>query len=286
MSQSSLSQTSDDAAQLSLATADKHLLYQWSVQSPDADLDFATRLYRARQKRQPRHFREDFCGTGLMTATWIARGRKYTAEGFDIDPEPLAWGQKYNFAPLGEDRARAVMHQADVRTPSLRPPDLRCAQNFSWFVFKTRPELLEYFTAAYRDLAPGGVFFLDIFGGPQAVEAMEEETEMDEGFTYVWNQVEFWPVTGEYLAKIHFNFPDGTRMEDAFTYNWRLWSVPEAVEVLRDAGFAKIDVYWEQIGEDGIHGNGIYKRSKRGDNWLSWVAYIVGHKPAGDNPAE
>lgn len=265
---------------LTAATADKHQLYQWSVQSPEADLDFAVKLYKARQKRVPRHFREDFCGTGLMAANWIARGRKYTAEGFDIDPEPLAWGREHNFAPLGEECARAVLHEADVRRPSLRPPDLRCAQNFSWFVFKTRRELLGYFMAAYSDLAPGGLFFMDIFGGPQAVDEMREETEVDEGFTYVWHQAEYWPITGDYRANIDFDFPDGTQIEAAFSYDWRLWSVPETVDVLRDSGFAKIDVYWEQIGEDGIHGNGIYKRSKRGENWLSWVAYIVCHKSA------
>lgn len=275
-----MSKKSERAVALTAVTADKHRLYQWSVQSPDADLDFAVKLYKARQKRVPRHFREDFCGTGLMAASWIARGRKYTAEGFDIDAATLEWGRMNNFAQLGEDCARAVLHCADVREPSLRPPDLRCAQNFSWFVFKTRRELLEYFSGAYRDLAPGGLFFMDIFGGPQAVEEMHEETEMEEGFTYVWHQEKFFPITGEYRASIDFAFPDGTDMTRAFSYDWRLWSVPESVEVLRDAGFKKIDVYWEQIGEDGIHGNGIYKRSKRGENWLSWVAYIVCHKDA------
>ena len=268
-----------DTNALSAATADKHRLYQYSVQSPEPDLEFAIRLYKARSRRLPRHFREDFCGTALLSATWIRRGRSYTAEGYDIDADTLAWGRAHNFAQLGSDASRATLHQADVRAPSVRAPDLRCAQNFSWFVFKTRPLLLEYFSCTYEDLAPGGVFMLDIFGGAQSIEEMEEETEVEEGFTYVWHQAAYWPISGEYLAHIHFDFPDGTRMEKAFTYDWRLWSVPEAVDVLRDAGFAKIDVYWEQIGEDGVHGNGEYRRSKRGDNWLSWVGYIVCHKP-------
>ena len=271
-------QKAERAVQLTAATADKHLLYQWSVQSPEADLDFAIKLYRSRTKRTPYHFREDFCGTALMTANWIARGRKYTAEGFDVDPDPLSWGRKHNFDPLGADSERAVLHQADVREPSLTPPDLRCAQNFSWFVFKTRRELLDYFTGAYRDLAPGGLFFLDIFGGPQSVEEMREETAVEQGFTYIWHQVEYWPITGDYVANIDFEFADGTELRNAFSYDWRMWSIPESIDVLHEAGFEKIDVYWEQIGEDEIHGNGIYRRSKRGQNWLSWVAYIVCHK--------
>ncbi|MDH3689142.1 MAG: class I SAM-dependent methyltransferase, partial [Gammaproteobacteria bacterium] len=226
-------------------TADKYELYQFSVQSPVEDIRFLARVFKKSRGTAARHFREDFCGTSLLTATWVKRGRDYTAEGFDIDPEPLAWGRKRNLDPLGKAASRATLHQADVRHPSDRPPDVRCAQNFSYCVFKTRSELLEYFRAAHDDLARDGIFVLDVHGGPECLEEMEEETEQEEGFTYVWDQDEYWPVTGETMSYIHFRFADGSEMKRAFRYDWRLWHLPELKEALMDAGFASVDCYWE-----------------------------------------
>lgn len=263
---------------LTARSADKYQLYQWSVQSPDEDIDFVIDIYKGVYGKRPRHFREDFAGTALLTAEWIRRGVSYTAEAFDTDPEPVNWGMAHNFAPLGKAAERATLHIADVREPSRQKPHVRCAQNFSWFVFKTRAELLEYFSSARRDLADEGLFVLDIFGGPQAIDEACEDSVMDEGFTYVWDQREYWPVTGEYSAEIHFEFPDGSVLQRAFSYDWRLWSLPETIDALREVGFGAVDVYWEQIGRDGIHGDGTYRPSRRGENWLSWVAYLICQK--------
>lgn len=261
--------------QLTAERADKYQLYQWSVQSPGDDIDFAVDVYHEARGKQPRHLREDFCGTALVAATWLRRGARYTAEGFDLDPEPLEWGIAHNFAPLGRAAQRAVLHTRDVREPSQRPPDVRCAQNFSWFVFKTRAELLDYFRGAHRDLAEGGLLLLDLFGGPEAVEESRERSAIEEGFTYVWEQRSYWPVTGEYSAHIHFEFQDGSVMHQAFSYDWRLWSLPETMDALREAGFEHIDVYWEEVGEDDVHGNGNYVLTERGENWLAYVAYLA-----------
>lgn len=266
-------------AGLTAARADKYRLYQWSVQSPEEDIAFAVDVYKDMTGKQPRHLREDFCGTAYLASRWVKRGARFTAEGFDLDPEPVRWGLEHNFKPLGKAAAgRAALHVADVREPSRKRPDLRCAQNFSWFVFKTRDELLEYFECAYEDLADDGVFLLDLFGGPQAVEEMQEETEMEQGFTYVWEQREYWPVTGEYSAHIHFEFEDGSALSEAFSYDWRLWSLPEAIDALYEVGFGTVEVYWEQVGADGIHGGGEYALTELGENWLSYVAYLACQK--------
>ena len=60
---------------------------------------------------------------------------------------------------------------------------------------------------------------------------MEEERNLD-GFTYVWDQHSYNPVNGHVLNKIHFHFPDDTKMTDAFVYDWRLWTLPEIQELL------------------------------------------------------
>ncbi len=263
---------------LTARTADKQALYQLSVQDPEVEIDFINRVFKNKRGRKPMSLREDFCGTALLSATWVKRGKKYTAEGFDIDPDPVAWGMANNFEPLGEDAQRAVLHLKDVREPSLRPPDVRCAQNFSYFVFKEREELLEYCKSVLADLAADGIFVMDIYGGQESTEEMEEVRKVEEGFTYIWDQVHYWPATGDFKAHIHFRFRDGTQIKRAFTYDWRLWSLPEVKDVLLEAGFSRVETYWEGTDEDGENGNGIYRRSRRGENCLSWVTYVTALK--------
>jgi SAM-dependent methyltransferase len=258
--------------------ADRHELYQLSVQSPEEDCDFFARVYRTLRKKEARHFREDFCGTALNCSQWLRRHDDNTAEGFDIDPDPVGWGIDRNFAPLGEEARRCTLHLKDVREPSAKRPDVRTATNFSYWCFHERPTLLEYFRAAHRDLKKDGVFVLDTYGGPDSMQEMVEERKIAEGFTYVWDQVSYHPATGEYKAYIHFRFKDGTELKRAFRYDWRLWSLTEVVDLLREAGFSAVDSYWEGTAEDGESGNGIYRRSRRGENCEAWVTYIVAQR--------
>ncbi|HUR28685.1 MAG TPA: hypothetical protein VM509_10895, partial [Planctomycetota bacterium] len=139
--------------QYTARTADKYELYQLSVQSADSDVAFHRRVFKTLRGREPLHFREDFCGTGLLSSEWIQLSKRHTAEGFDIDPEPVAWGLAHNFDPLGEAASRYTVHLKDVRSPSDHPADVRVAQNFSFYCLTTRAELLEYFRAARESLA-------------------------------------------------------------------------------------------------------------------------------------
>ncbi len=258
--------------------ADKYELYQLSVQSPEEDIEFLANVYRDLRGQKALHFREDFCGTALLTAHWIKRGPDYTAEGFDIDTEPVDWGIKHNLRPLGDAADRAVLHIQDARLPSDKPPDVRCAQNFSYWVFKTRAEMSDYFRRAHVDLDDDGIFVIDLHGGPECFEPMEEETEMDEGFTYVWDQDEYWPIPSEAKSYIHFRFTDGSELHRAFSYEWRVWGLAELRDILEDVGFARVDCYWEGTDEDGESGNGIFTPEDKGEHCLSYVAYLVAQK--------
>ena len=265
-------------SRLTAKTADKYELYQLSVQSPKEDIEFLANTYQEIRHKPARHFREDFCGTGLLSATWISRGEEYTAEGFDIDPEPVEWGKSHHFADLGRAIKRMEFHLEDAREPSTRNPDIRCAQNFSYWVFKTRPEMLDYFKKVYADLATDGIFVIDLQGGSEVLEEMEEETELDAGFSYVWDQDEYWPVTSEGKFYIHFRFPDGSKMKKAFIYDWRIWGLTELKDILEDTGFLKVTCYWEGTAEDGESGNGIFTPDDKGEFCLSYVAYLVAQK--------
>ena len=264
--------------QYTAKTADKYELYQLSVQSPEPDVAFLKRVYKKARGEKALHFREDFCGTGLLSAEWIKSSKKHTAEGFDYDAECIDWGLKNIYTDLGDNAERMVFHENDVRTPSDKTPDITAAQNFSYWILKTRAEMLEYFTMTYNDLSDKGVFVMDAHGGPESYEVMEEESEMEAGFTYVWDQDWFSPVTNEARLYIHFRFEDGTQLKKAFRYDWRIWSIPEIRDILIEAGFKQIDVYWEGTDEDGESGNGIYRKTRYGEADLSWVAYIVALK--------
>ena len=85
------------------------------------------------------------------------------------------------------------------------------------------------------------------------------------------------PVTGRCVCHIHFKFPDGSRIKKAFTYDWRIWSLPELREVLEEAGFKKVRVYWEGEDEDG-EGNCEFTEDETGEADLAWIAYIVAEK--------
>jgi len=259
------------------ATADKYDLYQKAVQSADTDVAWLTRVFRNTRGRRALHFREDFCGTGLLSAHWIRQGSEHTAEGFDLDPDPVAWGLAHNFEPLGEAARRYTVHLKDVRAPGHRKADLRVAQNFSYCVFKTRGEMLGYLRAAREGLVDDGLFVLDLHGGSEATEEMEE-TRRCGGFTYVWDQVSFFPGTGEYRCHIHFRFPDGSELKRAFSYDWRMWYLTELKDLLLDAGFARVDSYFEGTDEKGTGGDGVFRKGLRGENCLSWIAYLVGVK--------
>jgi hypothetical protein len=143
-------------------------------------------------------------------------------------------------------------------------------------VFKSRTQLLAYFRNALRSLRADGLLVLDAFGGYEAFREVEEHT-LYRGFTYVWDQAQYRPVTGDLLCHIHFRFPDGSRIDRAFTYDWRLWTLPELRELLAEAGFERVTVYWE--GDDGDGGgNGEFTPNAQGDADATWIAYLVAEK--------
>ena len=76
---------------------------------------------------------------------------------------------------------------------------------------------------------------------------------------------------------IHFKFKDGSKLKRAFSYAWRLWTAPEIRDLLLEAGFATVTVYWEGEDEDG-EGDGVFTPNDTGEADLAWIAYIVGEK--------
>jgi SAM-dependent methyltransferase len=207
----------------------------------------------------------------------VRQGSAYTAIGIDIDPAVLAWGRKHRLNGLtDEQRDRLTLIESDVLSVEAERVDVVGAFNFSYFLFKKRTVMLNYFRSVYDALNEDGIFFLDAFGGYEAFEEMKEKTKY-EGFSYIWHQAKYYPVTGELLCHIHFKFPDGSRIKKAFTYDWRLWTLPEILELLDEAGFRKSTVYWEGTDEDG-EGDGVFTPETKGEADAGWITYLVAEK--------
>jgi SAM-dependent methyltransferase len=259
-------------------TADKYDLYQQSVQDPAFEVKVLKRFYKDVNGTAPRTLREDFCGAFAVCCEWARSGKDTEAWGVDYDPEPLAWGAEHNLSSLKPaQQARVHVVEGDVRTAKTPKVDIVTAQNFSYYIFRERAEMRRYFQQARKHLNENGIFVLDMLGGPQVQEDDEEERRKVNGFTYVWEQVRFNPIDHGALFHIHFHFKDGSKLDKAFSYEWRLWTMPEIREILLEAGFSKTHVYWEAEDKNG-EGNGRFYRTEKAPADLTWLAYVVAER--------
>ena len=258
--------------------ADRHALYQRAVQDAASEIDFVLDIWGRLRDRPAEFLREDFCGTAITACEWVERDVRHYALGIDLDASVLDWGWANNVAHMNpEEQDRIELLEADVLHASPEPADIILAMNFSYYLFMHRGDLLNYFRAVRRGLVQDGIFFLDAYGGYDAPREIEEKRECDD-FTYVWEQASFNPIDGSMTCHIHFEFPDGSRLGKAFSYEWRLWTLPEIRELLAEAGFGEITVYWEGTDEESHEGNGIYEPAEVGDADPGWVCYIVAQR--------
>lgn len=256
--------------------ADRHELYQRSVQDPEAEITFFDMVYKKHRRRRALSFKEDFCGTAYLSTTWVKSHKKRTAIGIDLDQPTLDWGTEHHIAPSKASvRDRITLINANVLDVKEPKVDMTCALNFSYCVFKTREELSRYCRVAYEGLADEGLFFCELFGGTEAIVDLKEYRELP-GFTYVWEQAKYNPITNEILCHIHFEFPDGSKLKKAFTYDWRLWSIPEVRECLLEAGFSKVEIWWDPVEDD--EKDDYYRVTEEEENQEGWLVYIVGIK--------
>lgn len=255
---------------------DKYDLYYRAVQSPEEDVVFLTNVFKELKKKKPKTLREDFCGTFALCCEWSKLNSTNHAYGVDIDPEPMDYGRRNYFSKLSSSQQKRVhVQEQNVLKSGLPKSDIAVAMNFSYFVFKKRQTMKKYFQNVYKSLKPGGVFFLDAFGGIQCQDAIEDLHRL-KGFSYYWDQTGFDPISNEALFHIHFKV-GGKKIENVFTYDWRMWTIPELREILAEVGFKKSHVYWEGTSRNG-EGDGHFSRTEKGEPCESWIAYIVSEK--------
>lgn len=255
---------------LTARTADRHALYEIAVQRPQIIVGFIEELFETLNDRSPRLLREDFCGTANLASTWVASASDRRAVGIDLDGDVLEWAEQHNRHPLAKAQRRLRLIEDDVLDVHTPKADVLVSLNFSHFIYKTPEDLLAYLKHARRCIKPGGMMILDAFGGPGSITPDVDERPFSD-FDYLWEQAAFNPLTNEIICHIHFRFRDGTKLRCAFTYHWRMWSLPELNELLARAGFGDIGIYFES--EDG------FIADIDAVNLDAWVAYLVVLRP-------
>jgi SAM-dependent methyltransferase len=267
---------------------DKHTLYEAAVQNSDANLDFVLQAFKERKRPKPLTLCEDFCGTARMAAEWVNGNKNRRAFGIDLEPSVLQWARDHTLSVLPDSkRERIQLILGNVLEAKLDPVDVTLATNFSYFIFHDRETLRAYFSNVWHRTKKGGALVLDFYGGYASYQGIHEARgisgrktihgEKIPDFGYEWEQTSFNAVNHRIVNYIHFEFKNGQRMDRAFRYDWRLWTLPELQELLREAGFHDVDVYahgWDKDGDSDDE----YRKVTQFDNEESWLAHLVAWK--------
>ncbi|MFA6046004.1 MAG: hypothetical protein WC718_13560 [Phycisphaerales bacterium] len=247
-------------------------LYELCVQNAPAMVRFLVAAHGG----APLVLREDFSGGAALCRAWVGEDDR-RAIAVDFDPAPLK-----RVAKVPGITVRA----ADVRKATDKA-DVIAALNFPLGYWHTRDELVVYLKLCRRRLKRRGVFVGDLYGGADAFRPLTMSRRFrgpdGERVSYTWEQEEGDPATGLVRNALHFEVapPRGkagkTRaFRRAFTYHWRLWSIPEFSDAAREAGFASVEMYDQDAG--AMDGEGrLHIRPAHGDELdENYVVYVVG----------
>lgn len=252
----------------------KYDYYEKSVQNAEGEVEYMQKEFQRYYGHKAYVLREDFCGTGAISCAWVADDKRAEAYGIDLDPEPIAMGKERHYSKLTKAQQTRMQYlQQNVLTAKTPKIDVICAFNFSYFIFRSRKDLLQYFKAVRKSLNKQGIFFIDLFGGPESQKLVTDTKKIGK-LTYYWECQHFNPLSQDCTFAIHFRDEKGKKHENVFTYHWRLWTMPELRDLLTEAGFAKVVPYWEGDDDDG-GGNGEFEPTTEVENCDAWVCYLA-----------
>lgn len=283
----------------------KHRLYELAVTNPLAMAGFLAAVHG----KKPETIREDFCGTAALARGWLQLANELNLPGSSqIGAHAGAVGVDNDRSVLKQipkaDGFRAIA--SDVMK-SREKADVIAATNFPVCYFHERGDLIKYLKHVRSCLNPRGVFACDLFGGKdaftpgitrikiptgpvianvkQAKQKSRREKSLKRFFWYEWYQRECQSLTGRVRCDINFELParsvfndtgKSKRIERAFTYDWRLWSIPEIRDAMHDAGFRTVEVY-NSLAAGVDSENTLYVLPMREDDELTdpYVVYVV-----------
>ena len=275
-------------------TVDVLELYRWATQDPHTQAAVLAEIYQRVRGVPARLLREDFAGNAADSVAWVATDASRRAIAVDIDAPTLAYAEARAQRLLGEACCRIEFHCGDVLapgTPNIARAQLLCVLNFSCFYFHQRADLLRYFERAVACLDETGVVVLNVFGGTAArsprvdrqhITPLPEAGTTLAPFEYEWEQRSFEAIHSRLDCRIHFVVDDPGvpgarhRIENAFRYDWRLWTLPELRECLVAAGFREVQV-WRHTATDSNGKTEVFLGPVDVlENLDLWLVYVVG----------
>lgn len=283
----------------------KHRLYELAVTNPLAMAGFLAAVHG----KKPETIREDFCGTAALARGWLQLANELNLPGSSqIGAHAGAVGVDNDRSVLKQipktDGFRAIA--SDVMK-CREKTDVIAATNFPVCYFHERGDLIKYLKHVRSCLNPRAVFACDLFGGKDAFtpgttrikiptgpttasvkqtkQKGRREKSLKRFFWYEWHQLECHSLTGQVCCEINFELPAGSvfndtrkakRIERAFTYEWRLWSIPEMRDAMYEAGFRTVEVY-NSLAAGVDSENTLYVLPMREDDELTdpYVVYVV-----------
>lgn len=171
------------------------------------------------------------------------------------------------------------------RNVQLVPRDIVCAFNYSCCCLHKRAEIVLYFKHVLGVLSKkGGIFVMDLYGGTSSESKLRLQRRFP-NFTYIWEQAEFDIIGRKTRISLHFHLQKQQRkLRHAFSYSWRLWSLPEIKDCLEEAGFQSVHFWIRQMPDTEANrrtegfgaGRDIkYEEVKTFEQEDAWNAYIV-----------
>lgn len=245
-------------------------MYELCVQSPR----HVVALLRGIHGEEPVALREDFCGSAGVAARWVEEGRGADGGGvsgqralaIDFDEATVRYAAERHGAVVrglggavsGGGRGGLELMVGDcVAAGDCEGTDVVWVGNFSIGYIHRRSELVAYLRRSKARLDAGnggfggGVFACDMYGGAGAYRLgglhRKRAGRGHEMIHYYWSHDAADPLTGMVENSISFAVEvEGEVVREygnAFVYRWRLWSLAELGEAMREAGFTTIGIY-------------------------------------------
>lgn len=228
----------------------KFELYQRSVQNAKKESEFFRKTYRLIYNKVAEKFREDFCGTGLLSCEWVKGNVMNTAVGLDIDQETLDWGIENNVNNLcsGSDRVKLLNQNVLDEFDITQKFEIICSLNYSHFLLPQRKMILKYFTNMVKNLDQKGIFILDFYGGSHIYRDHKYQHNKSSNFyEFSGNQMNIISNT----SKCSLNYKiKKNKYKPMFSFNFRIYSIIELREALEEVGLNKFKLYIKEINDD------------------------------------
>lgn len=222
----------------------KYEFYQKSVQNVKKETEFFRKTYRMIFNKVPNTFREDFCGTGLLSCEWVKNNVMSSAVGIDIDQEALDYGEANN---INCDRVKLINQNVlDEFNPDDKF-DVICSLNYSHFLLNKRSELLTYFKNVRKNITKG-IFIIDFFGGSHIYSDHKYEHSKSSGF-YEFEGGQMNILNNKSLCKLNHKIKKN-KFETLFKFAFRIYSLIELREALEEANFNNFKLFIKEINDD------------------------------------